>query len=841
MNVSITKTKDKPMTIKWLSMLRFITVMLLFALSSSSCAPLVRAGQTTRTDFINFHAGESIGQTFTARYRGLSGIQLFLKPGEQSTGTLSLKLHPGSQDPQIIALSTLKAEEVRSPAYYHFYFEPQPSSNNHDYYFSLDFQGEGTIQVGTAPGSSYLDGALYHNDLPLDLQTNFLLVYDPIQTVIGLILMAVTWVWYLLISVFLFIIPGWAFLSLLWKRNQSIHLTEKAALSVGLSLAIYPVLYLWTNLIGLRLGYLYAVLLPSLSLIWLLWKASATFRTKGFSLSRNNFITSWDNQPDWGTLARHLPTLSLLVVLALVFAVRFWVIRTLDVPMWGDSYQHTMIAQLLVDNRSLFSSWEPYAELQTFTYHFGFHSLVAVFHYISQLPMPQATLWTGQILNGLAVFSLYPLANRLGGNRWSGVVAVLIAGLLVPMPMYYVNWGRYTQLAGQVILPITVFLLWKAMELKNRDRGLIIITWIALGGLALTHYRVLIFAVIFIVAFMVISLRRKNASIILTNISLISLGAGLVFLPWFLRVFTGRIMAILGAQLSTPASVVSDLTWQYNVIGNLFTYLPSWVWLLLPIIMGWGFWLKKIGLAVVGIWWLLIFWAANPSWLGLPGDGALSNFAVFIATYIPAGLVLGASVGWLEDRHILEGESLGRGKPLYSFLMLFAVFIVGIWGFTQRVRDLDVPKHVLVTRPDVRVAQWIQDNLPEEARFLVNSFTAYRGSVIVGSDGGWWLPLLANRQINVPPLNYGSEHGPISDYRSWITYLGHEIELKGHTHPDLLVQYHERGFSHVYIGQQRGRVNHQGPTLDPQTLLANPLFEPIYNQDRVWIFQFNFP
>jgi len=43
---------------------------------------------------------------------------------------------------------------------------------------------------------------------------------------------------------------------------------------------------------------------------------------------------------------------------------------------------------------------------------------------------------------------------------------------------------------------------------------------------------------------------------------------------------------------------------------------------------------------------------------------------------------------------------------------------------------------------------------------------AYGDSVIVGSDGGWWLPLLARRQTTLPPINYGSEQGVRADYLS---------------------------------------------------------------------------
>ena len=97
---------------------------------------------------------------------------------------------------------------------------------------------------------------------------------------------------------------------------------------------------------------------------------------------------------------------------------------------------------------------------------------------------PQAVLWMGQVLNGLAVLALYPLGTRIGGNRWAGVTAVLIGGLLSPMPMGYVNWGRYTQLAGQAILPAAIWLSWVALDSPKRDWRVMALAWVALGGLA---------------------------------------------------------------------------------------------------------------------------------------------------------------------------------------------------------------------------------------------------------------------------------------------------------------------------------------------------------------------
>ena len=151
--------------------------------------------------------------------------------------------------------------------------------------------------------------------------------------------------------------------------------------------------------------------------------------------------------------------------------------------------------------------------------------------------------------------------------------------------------------------------------------------------------------------------------------------------------------------------------------------------------------------------------------------------------------------------------------------------------------DLQVASHVLVTRPDVRAMTWIRGNTPEDARFLTNSFFAYGGSAVVGSDGGWWLPLLAERANTVPPLNYGTEQGPRPDYSEWVNDLVRQVQDAGVDDPATLAMLWERGVTHIYIGQRQGQVNYKGDAiLNPQVLLDSAYWRVIYHEDRVWVF-----
>jgi hypothetical protein len=457
-------------------------------------------------------------------------------------------------------------------------------------------------------------------------------------------------------------------------------------------------------------------------------------------------------------------------------------------------------------------------------------------------------MWTGQILNGFAVTFLALLAMRIHHSPWSGVFALLIGGLLVPMPMYYVNWGRYTQLAGQAILPAAIYLAWVTLDAKTTDRRLVALSWLAWGGLALAHYRVLIFGALFFPAYFILFARRAGLRRLIARTFWMGLGAGLLFLPWFIHAYAGQFLTIFARQMTRPPSQLSDYVRQANSIGDIFAFLPAIVWLSLPVLTGWGLFRRNWGVALVSLWWFLVFLAANPGWLNLPGTLTLSNFAVFIAAYFPASIIIGGMAGWLLGRIQRPLKSSGSSNDLtkspispwvYAILLSVIALSIGLWGTQKRLQDTKPALHALVTRPDLHAAAWLDENTPKNAHLLINSFFAFNDLAIVGADGGWWLPLLAGRKITVPPLNYISEQGPFPNYSQWVNHLIRQIIDKGIDDPETIEMLQERRITHIYVGQRQGTINSPGPLLSLEQLLASPHFNLVYQQDRVWIFEFS--
>jgi hypothetical protein len=846
-----------------------LVIMLLSILGLSGCSPIVGAGQPQTANPLPLSPGKTIGQTFVSRQDGLAGLLVFLGPQTPGDGEVWLHLRAGPLGTEDLAAAHLSLSTITTARFYDFRFPAQPGSRGVYYYFTLSLQGQGSLEASSAPGDTYQDGALYIDGTPVDAQMGFLQVFDSQAAALGLARQALTWAGILLIGVFLFILPGWALLSWLLSSWTELGWAEKLGLAGGASLAIYPLIILWTGLVHLHLGALYAWLPPLVGLAALSWKLFRNRRSTKipFSVPLPAGSPLPGDSPPSGNLqspvippassdresppAGQIPNRSLqlesadlafLLVLGLVIFTRFWPVHDLDAPMWGDSYQHTLIAQLLVDNRGLFDSWRPYAELSTFTYHFGFHAAAAVFHWVTQLSLLKSVVWTGQLVNILAVLALYPLAVKIGRSRWAGVIAMLVAGLLSSMPMFYLNWGRYTQLSGQVILLACIALAWAFLSQKKLDWRLASLTWIVWSGLALTHYRIFILAVLFYVAYAILEMRKTNAGELVVKTFWSAVGVVVLFLPWFVHVFGGKLVQILTRQLSTPLGNLTGPLEQTNQVGSWLIYLPAALWLLLPICIAWGLWKRSKGIALVGLWWFLVFLAGNPQLLHLPGAGLITGFAVMIAAYIPAALLIGGTVGIAHQETrsaaLKSRFFAGKWEPLgVSLLALLLIFFAGLWGARQRMNDAAVSTFALVTRPDLRAFAWIRDNTPEDATFLVNSFVAYNGSSAVGADGGWWLPLLAQRRSTLPPLTYSSEQAYDPNLQSSVKALSLAVSQKGATDPQVLALLAEQNVTYVYIGQKQGRVNNPGPVLDPVALVNSSHFQPVYHQDRVWVFK----
>lgn len=646
------------------------------------------------------------------------------------------------------------------------------------------------------------------------------------------------WLIWLAAAAFLFIIPGWALLDLFLPGWDSLDIWERLALGSGVGLSLQFLLFLWTDLIGVYLGAAYAWLPGCLALLAILWNSRRRLNV----LPRLRSMLSKEGR----TRSLTWDGLLMSLVLGLVFSARLLAIRSVVAPMWGDSVQHTTIAQLIVDKGGLFQSWLPYAPYNTLTVHYGFSSAVALFSWIADMDSMQATLVAGQILNGLAILSLYPLAIRLSDrNRLSGIGAVIAAGIFSPMPAYYVNYGRYAQLTGQVILPVSIWLLWESIEpqkdtFRGTNRNILrhtSLAGIALAGMILGYYRTPFYYASFgLILLLCVGFPRwmkAEYSMLrgLGSLIMIVMFSLLLLLPWLPRLAGSNLVNAVSSGISNMApltKVILDLQgWR-----DISYYAPWGMLALVAAAVLWAIFKRRWLVAVLALWFPLMAVYLFGQILGLPGANMLQTFALLISVYMPVSLLIGWLIG--EIAHRLEYTN--RLSPA-----LLGVFVLaaGLWGWNPQRKISQPDIFAMVEKPDLRAAKWIRAHTPTDAIFLIEGFSIYGGTSAVGSDAGWWLPITAGRQTNIPP-QYAqfNERPDIPGYTKQVAALVVALEQQPVTSPDNLQRLCLFGISHVYIGQKQGRVGFNAPQLfSPDELSASSAFKLLYHRDKVYIFK----
>jgi hypothetical protein len=617
-----------------------------------------------------------------------------------------------------------------------------------------------------------------------------------------------TELWVLLPAGALLFLPGYT-LSLAIPKERMLPFQRLLA-AVGLSLALIPLILLFATVSGLHLGGL-----AVWGLLALCGALSAWWGYKNWRGPRGDLL-------GWARARPYYPLL--LLVFAVSLGVRLYAVRGLSVPLWGDSLNHAWVARLIMERGQVPNSFLPYFDLGSFTYHFGFHSGVAFLQWMTGIPLLRSLLIMGQVLNALGVLTVYLLAHRLTRNHTAALVSALVVGLVSTMPGYYVNWGRYTQLAGQVILPVALFLAMEAVE--GRHIGQFAAAAVSAAGLFLTHYRVVLFYLLFLVAYMVYrGLRQRQPRQVIQEWGLV-LGFGVSALaltsPWLWNLVNNLPRAWASSPPWPPGAYQQWLA-EYNSLGDLSLFLSPPLLALAVVAVVWGTYRREAGVLLLGAWTILLILLANPNLVGLSRIRWVNNFSVLIALYIPASIL----IGWVTWRVL---ERIGRLWPRAAYALAAGAVLAGLWGAWGQAHIRN-PDYVVVRAADERAMKWITENTSPEANFLVNFNFEYGGKVVTGSDAGWWLSYLTGRRSIIPPIFYGDEIS-IGNYAGLVNAFARSMR-EPLAEGDTIVLLREMGATHVYIGERGG-------FLDPARLAADPSFEPIYRDGRVWVFRIRY-
>lgn len=803
------------------SRLVFVPILLGVVFLSGGCVTLndPESSQEYRADTIaKVSEGQIVGQSFVSRRPRLNSISLWLNveadPAIQN-GNLTAELFHNPEETNPLAVVVLSFDEIARAKPVRISIPPQADPPGQSYYISLK-TSDGVVQVSGRNEDIYPWGQTFISNRPVGADFAFRLTYDyDAAGMFSDLKNILPGVWLLFPLAITILVPGWLLLNL---SGLGVHfdMGERIAISVGLSLAVIPLLMSWTTALGLtwnRTNLLVASVFLGAIAGWR-WLRSTKINFKP---------------------KINLTALAVVLVFVFSLGVRLAMVRDLAAPPWVDSVHHGLITRLIIEQGAFPDTYAPYLDIDSARYHAGFHSVVALFHWFSGLEIHKALLLVGQLLNALTVFAVYLFTNSFTKNRIAGVIAAFITGLITPMPAYYTSWGRYTQLAGLLILPVAM--AWIQLLPRTRTRQdnvtrkehltMILIAGITCGGLFLTHYRVAAFFGLLILAYLSVrvgALMRgqnfiRNIAKYIGSISLIAIVAMILTLPWWpttlMTLFIPKYTAWSGAEIAA----FSDFSW-----GFLTTALGRYAMILAGIGLLWGIIQRKGFTLILTLWVVFLFFIANLGALHLPGGGFVNNTSVEITLFIPISVL----AGYILSQVIAAWRAVlpGRWHKLYFGSLWVAGLAVALIGARHLIPILN-PTTMLFRSADQPAMDWIQDHIPPDETVLINPF-AWGYGLYAGQDGGFWITPLTGRKTMPPPVLYGLDNSKSNIQR--INEINQRVIEKSADIPELHLYMNTLGIQYVYLGARGG-------VLSPKAIYDSELFEVLYTQAGVWIFK----
>lgn len=708
----------------------------------------------------------------------------------------------------------------------------------------------------------------------------------------------VDFLFFILIGIFFYVLPGFILVEFLLVKGHlglmvntkhesmvifenspiakgHLSLMEKVGLASSLSLSIYPLTFLWSSFFGLKLKPLY-LLVPAAIILTFVFKlsfdlikkywpksqlSSVDLKVKGFSSSHgvNGAV------PSGGKLRAFFFNGLGILIIWLIFFVRWLAIKGMLAPAWGDSVHHALIIKLILKNGGLFKSWSPYAPIESLNYHFGLHADVACWAWLSGQPAHRALLEAGQFLNGLCVLALFPLALKLGGKRWVAWGALGIAAFLFPFPGYFVNWGRYTQLAAMIILPGFIWLIdeifepylrqksKKVEESKNqspiraeinekKQASPLFFLALLLAGLFLTHYMIFILALTSILARLILAMAEARFKLKFLWPSLVKTGiAGLatfvLILPWLWIFKEDRLGQIFFLGRSKQNSLWLGTDSDLAIWSHLDFYFADFFWVLGLVSLLLAFIFRK------KLAWFFSFWGAFSlavaNWPAalLPGRRMVTNDILVFSLFIPISILIAWLVVNTKDALINRVIFFRKQKPRLNLTCLVLSIGLFLYGAINQAKIVN-PFFQMVTGNDIAAFDWIRKNTTRKDKFLINGFLIYKETAAAGSDAGWWLPYFTGRKALIPPLVYYIEKLSANFDRNELPRLIKKIRESQGNSALLKEVMKEAGYKYIFLGEKRGTVCYDaGELISESSLRGKKEFKLLFKQGRAQIWQ----
>ncbi len=501
---------------------------------------------------------------------------------------------------------------------------------------------------------------------------------------------------------------------------------------------------------------------------------------------------------------------------SVIFIILF-TLRSIVTGLGSDSYHHSLISKLIFEQGKAPNNYLPYAPLVSFSYHFGFHSLVAFIATISGVPVELLVPITGTIVIGLTSLSCYFIAIQLFKDKFTALTAGIIVICITASPFYLINFSRFPQLLGLLYCSVFLgfFVLWEDF---NYSKTLIPYFSIIAIGQAFAHYRVTIMSAIGILLYIIFvkhseSKTGKKISFVQIKSWIYSgLLTILLFLPWAIQIYFSSKLGISG-----DIGEMSANFFNINRIGSEMIHYPTniYIYFLLILSLIVNLWIREWKIFWLFSWTLLLFLLSSRYLFNLYMDTVSTVFSIFI----PIALIS----GWSIRKIFFIMEKNAKLKSIFLIASM-AIVLYCVHLLPQYIH----PEYSFVTQEDQNAFKWINSNLPKPISFIVNTYNFnFNENYIIGIDAGYWIPYFTGNKTVSIPMIYLIERVVSKQVISNLQQIHKLPDFTSTENIDVIL---DSGYSYIYLGEKGSKNN-------LEELENSNFYELIYNSSNTYIFR----
>jgi len=396
-----------------------------------------------------------------------------------------------------------------------------------------------------------------------------------------------------------------------------------------------------------------------------------------------------------------------------ILLLRLIFIQGLLVPPYADSVIHLQIVQdFLNPNRPPQAFFHLSLDLGRY-YHFGFHSLAAWLSGATSTAPEQTILLLGQYFQALAILAVYPLVRISSKDSLSAWAVMIVAGLILSIPAYTSNWGKYPAIASLtgISFGLSLLLIYAKNKFTFSNKYIWLIGLVILTAACL-HSRSLF---IFLLAALINFLYTRSGFIFeKLEIKDSDENRNIVIVLWIVMLLT----YILGLDFSASAFFYFLIFLFLILTVFAFSFNFVQVWILITFVLAMG---------------INLLLPMPISFLPIRYTRLFDRPFLIIFFYLPASILI-----WLG----LEGGINLLIKNNFEFWRRWLFIGVLTFGIVNAVfiqNHLPSDCCIFMNDEDLFSFHWMKGNIPKGA--LVGIAATGKPGNLQPADGGAWIEI----------------------------------------------------------------------------------------------------